>query len=196
MTTIGNFASGSTVIFAGQVDKARLAMVISGLDLAGVLLFLSVVTFLTFYQRSMARAVKEFTTSVQDYTVSVEGLPADAANPSEIQRYFQRFGTVSDVQFARNDGQLVRLYFERGRAVNALSDAVARVQREAAPTAATCKADAASAPPRTPSISRLRGLIRQAEAARRRLYEVRDLIFYIRDSYVDFFTCSQRAALS
>lgn len=78
-------------------------------------------------KQRIAASVDRDMTTIEDYSVLVQGIPKDVLDPQEVWKFFgKRVGVVADVQIALNDSELLALAFERGRVSDQLERSTAK----------------------------------------------------------------------
>ena len=78
------------------------------------------------FQWRLAKAVDRNTTTIEDYSVRVSGIPKDTTDAELLKFFGRRVGTVVDVQVAHSDGALHAMGFNRVHITQQVESSVAR----------------------------------------------------------------------
>mmetsp|Transcript_21721 Transcript_21721/g.73838 ORF Transcript_21721/g.73838 Transcript_21721/m.73838 type:complete len:997 (-) Transcript_21721:1171-4161(-) len=139
-----NFTSGNTsssyieersqyVKFFGGGIKDRkdgVSRVSMFVDLIVAILFVSVCYVLEGMQRQTIEVIDENTTTINDYSIMVQGLPPDVSHAKEVKQFFEeRYGRIAAIELAWNDSELLSLTKDRAKNVRNLRKAIAATQR-------------------------------------------------------------------
>lgn len=110
-----------------RVDREDLLFSVAGADMLASVIFILSVALLGYKTRKFARELDDLCLEASDYTVYVKGLPEDTMDLEEVRLFFEfKFGKVVDVQLARNDSKLLRVYEQLSRAKVNVAEAQAR----------------------------------------------------------------------
>lgn len=102
--------------FGYEATKEDVLLGAALLDTLATLFFIVLTAVFAAKIRSLVKNVDEDVIEIADYTVYVKGLPSNVADPEEVRCFFElKFGKVADVQLAKADGPLLKLYFSRGK---------------------------------------------------------------------------------
>ncbi|KAG2489932.1 hypothetical protein HYH03_011565 [Edaphochlamys debaryana] len=135
--SVGGMDKGRLLVAMSVLDllgEGRLLVAMSVLDLLGVLVFFGFCLYLIYYVRRVTTSADRTLTTIKDYSVRVERVPPDT-HPAALKDYLQAAGgegaEVVQVELCRKVDELLSLVIERGEAVEELDLHTAVLQRTA-----------------------------------------------------------------
>ena len=110
------------------VDRGTVARIYSFIDIIAMSIFLLAVYWLRYFEEVESQQVARRHLSVEEYTIHCVKIPPQSTEMS-LKKFFGNLTgePVADVHVAQNNGALIELYVERGKVLNQLWRAAARV---------------------------------------------------------------------